>query len=99
MLAPDRWIGAWGSRWLSVVWSRSRPASLSPIASPSDVGGTTTFRDRPVRSLRQFRSREEDDFGQAGGGTDLGRLAPRSNKSPTMCEAAHTFPGIGKLSY
>src|SRR5580704_6166190 len=29
MLALDRWIGAWGSRWLSVVWSRSRPASPS----------------------------------------------------------------------
>jgi hypothetical protein len=25
---------AWGSRWLSVVWSRSRPASPSPIAFP-----------------------------------------------------------------
>src|SRR5258705_11049332 len=67
----------------TMVPSPSPPAPYHLAAGGSEIRTLGPSREglrfsRSPRSItRQFRSRDGDDFGQAGGGTDLGRPAPR----------------------
>jgi Zinc-binding dehydrogenase len=56
------------------------------------------FQDRPVRSLRQFRSRDGDNFRQAGGGTDLGRPASRQINRRRCVKRLTHVPGLASLA-
>jgi hypothetical protein len=56
------------------------------------------FQDRPVRSLRQFRSRDGDNFRQAGGGTDLGRPASRQINRRRCVKWLTHVPGLASIA-